>query len=65
MAVRATGRRNNDPTAFGVDEGADVVVREVVTPRFGHRDVIPRTTDNNLGNGLLAPLHLLRRTIEL
>jgi hypothetical protein len=26
--------------------------------------VVPRTTDNNLGNGLLTPLHLLGRTIE-
>jgi hypothetical protein len=27
--------------------------------------VIPRTTDNNFGSGLLAPLNPLRRTIEL
>ena len=64
VAGRAARRRHDHPSALGFKQIADEVVRELVA-RLGHCDVVPRATDNNLGSGLLAPLHLLRRTIEL
>jgi hypothetical protein len=39
-----TSRR--EAAALGVYEVADVVIGEVVARRFGHRDVVQRTTDN-------------------
>jgi hypothetical protein len=63
MAIGAAGGWHDDPAALGGHEVPHVVVGEPVA-RLGHGDVVPRTTDNNLGGGLLAPLHLLRRTIE-
>jgi hypothetical protein len=65
MAVGAAGGWHDHPSALGFNQIADEVVREFVARRFGHRDLVPRTTDNNLGSGLLAPLHLLSPTIEL
>jgi hypothetical protein len=64
VAGRAARRRLHDPAALGGHEVAHVMVGELVARRFGHGDVVPRTTDNKLGSGLLAPLHLPRRTIE-
>jgi hypothetical protein len=63
VAVRAAGWWYDDPAPLGGHEVADEVVRELV-PRLGHGDVVPRTIDNNLGSGLLAPLQLFRRSIE-
>jgi hypothetical protein len=48
MAVRAACRRHHNPTALRGDEVAHEVVRKLVAPRFGHRDVLPRTSDRGL-----------------
>jgi hypothetical protein len=45
VAVGARGRRDNDAAAFGVDQVADEVVREIIATRVGHRDVVRQTTD--------------------
>jgi hypothetical protein len=45
MPVGAAGRRHDHPSAIGGHKVADVVVREIVAMRFGHSDVVPRTTD--------------------
>jgi hypothetical protein len=54
VPVWAAGRRNHNPAAAGAHEVADVVVREIVMPRFGHREVVPRTTDR-LSANLIQP----------
>jgi hypothetical protein len=51
MSVRAIGRRHNNPAALIVDQVAHEVVRELDTRRFGHRRVVPRTSDRNLSTG--------------
>jgi hypothetical protein len=43
--VRAARRRHNDPAALGRYEITDIVVREVVAPGLGHRDVVPQGSD--------------------
>jgi hypothetical protein len=45
VTVWAARRRHHRPTALGGHQVADEVVREIITPRFGHRDVLSRTTD--------------------
>lgn len=44
MAGWARGWRDYDLAAFGGYEVADEVVRELIA-RFGHGEVVPRTTD--------------------
>jgi hypothetical protein len=51
VAVRAARRRHHNPPALGVDKVADIVVREVIAPRFGHRDFAPEPTDRPIGSG--------------
>jgi hypothetical protein len=46
MAVGAAGGWHDDPAALGVHEVTDEVVFAEVVARFGHGDVLPRTTDN-------------------
>jgi len=65
MAIGTACWWHDHPAALSGHEVTDVVVGELVARRFGRCDVVPRTTDNNLGSGLLASLQLLRRTIEL
>ena len=51
VAVRAACWWHDHPAALGRYEVADKVVREVIAAWIGHRDVLPRTSDKNLGDG--------------
>jgi hypothetical protein len=48
MAVGAACWWHNDPATLSVYEVAHEVVREVVTPRFSHRDFVPQTSDSGV-----------------
>src|ERR1700733_5308019 len=54
VAVGAARRWHDHPAAHSVYEVADEVVRELVTTRAGHGDVLPRTTDR--WHGRTAPI---------
>src|ERR1700685_4020711 len=53
VSVRATRGWHDHPAALRGHQVADVVVRKLVA-RFGHRDVVPRTTDR-LSAKLIQP----------
>ena len=53
MVACGVARRWHDhPAALGAHEVADEVVREIVTPRLGHGDVVPQIADKQANSAV-------------